>query len=61
MRCIIPPQAEQAGPRSRPTSFAGMTGGESVIASAAATVLPGCAAFAAGHLSGVLAALEEAS
>src|SRR3954463_16015473 len=41
----MPPQALQAGPRSRPTSFAGITGGESVSASAAATVLAGCDAF----------------
>src|SRR3954454_1708376 len=40
----MPPHWAQAGPRSRPCSFAGMTGGESVIASAAATVLAGCLA-----------------
>src|SRR3954447_10085800 len=41
----MPPHALQAGPRSSPTSFAGITGGESVSASAAATVLAGCDAF----------------
>ena len=37
----MPPHWEQAGPRSRPCILAGSAGGVSVIASAAATVLPG--------------------
>ena len=48
----MPPQAEQAGPRSRPTSLAGMTGGESVIAEAAATVFAGWAGLGLNFLDG---------
>src|SRR3954453_5621158 len=41
----MPPHWEHAGPRSRPISFAGRTGGESVIASAAALVVAGAGAL----------------
>src|SRR3954469_17397942 len=41
----MPPHWEHAGPRSRPTSLAGSTGGLSVIASAAPRVVPGAEAL----------------
>ena len=40
MRCIMPPHIAQAGPSSRPCSFAGTLGGSSVSAAAALTDEP---------------------
>src|SRR3954466_5868240 len=54
----MPPQFEQAGPRSRPTILAGMTGGVSVSADAAGWMSPGFSGADDGTLAdgGALAA-----
>src|SRR5690242_16095792 len=50
----MPPQFEQAGPRSRPTILAGITGGVSVSADAAGWTSPGFSGATDG--AGALAA-----